>query len=167
MSCEGCTVRCVRSLHERIITITILCGLIAIKQIATITIPIPIKLVRLLARNQSTLFIDKSDLIVLGSSKGNSMKTHFHSPKTHFGVDFMDKLATVAATTTTTTANHNNKLCFHVHVDESCAEHTQQNTHTNTHAYTNGQMISIDQRFHNASKESKTSCGVTGAGPGV
>lgn len=88
------------------------------------------------------------------------MKTHFHSPKTHFGVDFMDKLATVAATTTTT-ANHNNKVCFHVHVDESCAEHTQQNTHTN------GQMISTDQRFHNASKESKTSCGVTGAGPGV
>lgn len=63
------------------------------------------------------------------------MKTHFHSPKTHFGVDFMDKLATVAATTTTTTANHNNKVCFHVHVDESCAEHTQQNTHTNTRTH--------------------------------
>lgn len=58
--------------------------------------------------------------------------------------------------------NHNNKVCFRVHVDESCAEHTQQNIHTLTsqHALTythaNGQMISTDQRFHNASNTARS-----------
>lgn len=76
--------RCVRSLHERIITITILCGLIAIKQIATITIPIPIKLVRLLARNQSTLFINKSDLIVFGIEQRKLNENTFSLSKDAF-----------------------------------------------------------------------------------
>lgn len=82
------------------------------------------------------------------------MKTNFHSPKTHFGVDFMDKLAT-----TTTEATITTKFVFMCMLTKAV-----QSIHNKTHAHTNGQMISTVQRFHNASKESKTSCGVTGAG---
>lgn len=101
------------------------------------------------------------------------MKTHFHSPKTHFGVYFMDKLAPVAATTTTVANSAyvltiTTKFVFMCMLTKAVQSiHNKPHTHLYTRKWSNDFYRPTLSQCQRHSKESKTSFGVTGAGLGA